>query len=271
MINFLLGTYRSLPLFKGKLRLGKLFFGKLIGKNDSLTFKSHYGLNYAIPNTLENVGVELLINGVYEKETIDFLNQKINDDAVYFDVGANIGSLALPVLKSKSRIKYYGFEASPVVFEFLKKNMEINCIKDFKIENKLVHRDSDQQMKFFQSELYGKSSLSPTYTNDFIQVTSISLDKYIDDHKIEKIDWLKVDVQGFELNVFEGALNALKNKKIKNILFECEDWAEDQANIPRGKARAYLEDLGYELLNFKGDKWEMETADENTMIWARIS
>jgi FkbM family methyltransferase len=176
-------------------------------------------LNYAIPNTLENIGVELLINGVYEIETIDFLKEKINADAVYFDVGANIGSLALPVIKAKSGIRYYGFEASPIVFEFLKKNMEINSISNFKIENKLVHRDSDQEMKFFQSELYGKSSLSPTYTNDFIQVTSISLDKYLEEHKIEKIDWLKVDVQGFESKVLKGAIRTLKDK-IKIIELE---------------------------------------------------
>jgi FkbM family methyltransferase len=270
MIDFLLGVYRSLPLFKGKLRVGKVLFGKFTDKNHPLTFKAHYNVNYAIPNTLENIGVELLINGVYEKETIDFLKEKINADAVYFDVGANIGSLALPVIKAKSGIRYYGFEASPMVFEFLKKNMEINSISNFKIENKLVHRDSDQEMKFFQSELYGKSSLSPTYTNDFIQVTSISLDKYLEEHKIEQIDWLKVDVQGFELNVFEGAVNSLKNKKIKNILFECEDWAEDQANIPRGKAREYLVELGFELWDFNGKKWVQDQSEKNTMIWARI-
>ena len=101
MKQFFLTTYRSLPVFRGKLRLGKLLFKSLLDSTEPLCFKAHEGLQYHIPNTIENLGIELMINGIYEEEIVNFLKGKIKDGSTYFDIGANIGSLALPILKAK--------------------------------------------------------------------------------------------------------------------------------------------------------------------------
>lgn len=259
--------YRDLPWFKGKLRLGKKLFKNYIEIQEPVTFEAHGGILYYLPNTIENIGIELIINGIYERKVVQFLKDHVPDNAIYFDIGANIGSLGLPVLKNGKNIEYYGFEASPMVFPFLQKNLELNRIANFTLVNKLVHKDADQSMKFYQSKWYGKSSLAPTYSQEFVMVNSISIDQYCQEKKIEEIDWMKVDVEGFELYVFEGMRTMLQSKKIKNILFEFEAWAEKTAGLEAGTALNYLKEMGYKLFDLKGQPW-IKRKDE-TMLWAK--
>lgn len=266
MRNTFLQFYRSLPWFKGKLRLGRILFKKYIEQSFPVQFKAHDGIYYHIPNSIENVGIELLINGVYELEIVRFLKDQIQDGTIYFDIGANIGSLGLPVLKNRKNIRYYGFEASPMVFEYLQKNIAANGISSFKLINKLVHKDDKQTMKFYESKWYGKSSLAPTYSHEFVMVESLSIDKFCKEEKIEVIEWMKIDVQGFELYVFEGMKEMLGAKKIKNILFEFEGWAEEAAGLKAGMALNYLKQMGYKLSDLKGKPWIKKK--DVTMIWA---
>lgn len=269
MQHQLLKYYRSLPVFKGKLRLGKLLFKSLLESCEPLHFKAHYGLEYHIPNTVENLGIELLINGVYEEEIVDFLKEHIQNGFTYFDIGANIGSLALPIISSKKGLKYVGFEASPTVFEYLQRNMEVNGIQNATLINKLVHRNGEQSMKFYHSKWYGKSSLAPVYSNEYLMVDSVSIDEYCSEENIKKVDWMKIDVQGFELYVFEGMKEMLQQKKIKNVLFEYEAWAEESAGLKAGTAAAFIQSQGYELFSLNGKPWQFAAPQKDTMIWAR--
>lgn len=246
-----------------------MFFKQAIEKKKPVEFTAHYKVRYKIPNTIENLGVELLINGVYEKDIVEFLQKQVPRDAVFFDIGANIGSIGLPVIKDKPGIRYYGFEASPLVFEYLQYNFTANGIPHFELFNKLVHKNDQETMKFYEAELYGKSSLAPTYTDQHILVTSLSLDAFCNGKNIQKIDWMKVDVQGFELYVFEGMKHLLEEKKISNILFEFEAWADDQAGISRGAAQRFLEQMGYVLYGLDGKLLQHSANKNDTMIWAR--
>ncbi len=265
----LLAIYRQIPHFRGKLRIGRLLFKRFLNKSLPEAFYAHDHIRYNIPNTLENLGVELYINGIYEKEIVEFLKAHVNDGAVFFDIGANIGSIGLPVMLSKKNVLYTGFEASPNVFNFLKKNFEENKVRYFTLCNKLVHEDSNRAMKFYEAELYGKSSLAPTYTDKSIDVKSISLDNYCEEQGIKKIDWLKVDVQGFELYVFKGMKEMLRDRCVENILFEFEAWADEQAGIETGAALKYLEEEGYVLFGIDGLPWKQSAKQKETMIWAR--
>jgi FkbM family methyltransferase len=269
MMMFFLKLYRELPWFRGKLRIGKLFFNKTIQSKQPLLFNAH-GVFYKIPNTIENLGIELLINGMYENDILCFLRKHVKDNHVFFDIGANIGSIALPVIKKKKGIQYHGFEASPLAFAYLQHNFEKNNISMFRLHNKLVHKSNHETMQFYQvSDLYGKSSMAPTYTNKSITVDSVSLDIYCEENKIERIDWMKVDVQGFELYVFEGMEDLLQQKRVENILFEFESWADDQAGIEIGAAKRFLESKDYVLFGIDGLPLAQSSKKDETMIWAR--
>ena len=267
----LLSIYRQLPWFKGKLRLGKWMFKKYVEKEHPINLKAHYGIQYYLPNTIENVGIELLINGIYEQDIVRFLQHQIPDGAVYVDIGANIGSIGLPIIKHKKNIQYHAFEASPMVFEYLAKNIESNKIINATLINKLVHKDDAQSMKFYHGKYYGKSSLAPTYSTEYVMVDSVSMDGYCRENNLNEIDWMKIDVQGFELYVFEGMQQLLQQKKINNILFEYEAWAEEEAGLKAGTAKNYMLNIGYDLFTLDGKIWNDNNISTDTMIWAKPS
>lgn len=269
MQKLILSIYRALPLFKGKYRLGSIFFKSLLHKKDTLRFTAHRGLKYKIPNTLDNLGSELLINGIYEKSTVSFLRNHLKTGDIYFDVGANIGSLGMPVIQKKTEVRYVGFEASPDTFDYLKFNFEQNDMQDYELHNCVVHEANNQPIKFYQAEKYGESSSAPTFTKEHVIVNSLSLDNFCFEKNITHINLMKVDVQGFELFVFKGLQSLLRDKKVDNILFEFEHWAEELAGVEIGAAQQYLLDLDYQLYDINGKKLSDVIRFGETMIWAK--
>ena len=110
-----------------------MYFNSHIDHAAPVSLTAHDKIFYNLPNTKENLGLELLINGVYEQDIVRFLQKQIQDGAVYFDVGANVGSLGFLVIKGKPNIHYYGFEASPNIYQYLQKNFNDNNIPHFEL------------------------------------------------------------------------------------------------------------------------------------------
>lgn len=222
-----------------------------------------------MPNTIESLGKELLINGIYEKKLVRFFKDHMESGDVYFDVGANIGAMGLPIARKKEALQYYGFEASPDTFEYLRANFEKNKVAHHQLFNCLVHETNGQEYRFYQSSHYGKNSLAPTYSKEYITVRSLSLDHFCEQTQIDIINWIKIDVQGFELYVFKGMKHLIQLKKIENIVFEFEYWAEEDADLEKGAAQQYLVDSGYELFDLSGSKLEKIITSGRAMIWAK--
>lgn len=261
--------YRQLPWFRGKLRIGKFLFKGQINKSKPVSFFAHHHIEYQIPNTIESLGIELLINGLYERKLTRLLSDRLRDGDLYIDIGANVGATGLPVLKKTRGVKYIGFEASAVVFDYLACNFKNNKVANYSLYNILVHEKDGEVMKFYDGEYYGKGSLAPTYTHDHVLVSSLSLDSFCRTNQIARIDWIKIDVQGFELHVFKGMRQLLLDKKVNNILFEFEYWAEEDAGLEKGTAQKYVLKMGYELFDMTGKKIPALITEGRAMIWAR--
>ena len=244
-INFL----RKLPEFKGKRRLARFLLGRSLERERDLSVNGKFGLRYKLPNLIENIGFEILVNGIYEKETIDFILGKLPDEAVFLDIGANIGGIVLPICRLKPGVMAYGVEASGKVFDYLKENREINKVCNLVLENRAISDKDEEQMNFYSPEtVYGKGSFSPVYTRVAEIVKTIRLDSLIANCGITKVDFIKVDVEGYEYFVFKGGSSILVQKGAPDILFEFLDWAEGEiAGREPGDAQRLLIEYGYEL------------------------
>ena len=107
----------------------KWAIGRGIKKLRNITVAGKYNCTFLIPNIIENIGFDIYINGVYEKETIDFLIKNIPKNKILLDLGANIGSICLPICQVRREIKAICVEAAPWIFELLKTNAEKNSIQ----------------------------------------------------------------------------------------------------------------------------------------------
>jgi FkbM family methyltransferase len=248
--------FRMLPKFAGKIRIGKIIFKKAINNLKDIDIKLSNGLFFRIPNLKENIGFDLFIDGAYEELYVDYFVKTIPINGVFVDVGANIGCISIPLAFRRPDLTIIAIEASTKVYKYLKHNVEINKLKNILILNKAVSKKDDLLLSFSSPEDYfGKGSFSENFVDFNETVSTITLDTLKSKLNLERIDLIKVDVEGYEKDVFIGGELTLNQPNAPIILFEFVDWAEDQANgFKAGDAQRILEKYGFELFQFDKPK-----------------
>lgn len=183
-----------------------------------------------IKNKLEKWGVRInLKKNLWYLDSFKVI-KKICDNPkpVIFDVGACDGSSIVDFIKIFPKAKIYSFEPFPDSYNTLENFCKsFEDVKAFQIA--LSNRDGE--MNFYVNKSNATNSLlRPKITSSFIddhaipkdciKVLTMKIDSFILEHAIEHIDILKIDVQGGEKMVFEGAENTLAANKIKFIYTE---------------------------------------------------
>ena len=182
--------------------------------------------------------ISFLINKISglisKKNNIQFIKdlKKLNFKIkILFDIGAHKGEYSDLIIKEFPKLEAHLFEPLETFFRLLKKKYDKN--KNIHPVNKLVgninkntsfyishHPRSSSKMKLnIESRYYKiKKLLLRNLVKKKITVKQICLDNYL--KKIRKIDLLKIDVEGNELDVLFGCKKLLEKKKINSIYIE---------------------------------------------------
>lgn len=248
-LKFISSILTFLPKFKGKIRFGKfLIFRKL--DQQKITVRIKNNLLITLPNLAETLALHLFINGEYEPHEIAFINNYIkqSNSKNFIDIGANIGTFTLDIAKKNPYVNVYAIEASPRVFDYLKQNISQNKLYNIYPTQIALGDIEAHKVSFYSDEMaFGTGSLSPVFTHKAEIINCTTLDSYLKKNNIEGVDLIKIDVEGFENQVFIGSKNVLSNQKSPAILFEFVDWAEELAHNKPGDAQQTLIDFGYRL------------------------
>lgn len=244
--------FRRLPPFKGRYRLARFLFSGFINNRKDIIVTGKHGIKYRLPNLKENIGFEIFFDGIYEAEYVKYFCSTLPAKSVFLDLGANIGSICIPLAKLRPDITIIAVEASPRVFSYLRDNIELNGCTNIFPENLALSSMDDQQLPFYSPmEKFGKGSLSAVFTDKAEYVRTITLDTLTKKYDLRKVDFIKIDVEGYKRVVFEGGDHLLSSPDAPIILFEFADWAENMGNNTRaGDAQAFLSGKGYRLYNF---------------------
>lgn len=154
----------------------------------------------------------------HEPEIFKFLEKFINkikekqDELIYLDIGANIGLYSLFVAKRvQKRGKVIAFEPHPNTFDKLTENIRLNNFNNIIAINKALGNEKNF-VYINQCEDSAKTFVSNLKTDQSeMKVEMVNLDYFLKENQIDKIDYVKIDVEGFEFYVLQGMKELLKN------------------------------------------------------------
>jgi FkbM family methyltransferase len=195
--------------------------------------------------------IEIYYLGIYEPEETRMIKSIVKEGMTVIDIGANIGYFSMLMANLVGpRGKVYSFEPNPKMFRRLQKNIEINTNLSGQITiNQVAIGEKEGKANFFcpppgSEGLGGLKDTKRISIDNVINVDVITLDKFIDDKNVQKLDFIKLDVEGGEFDVLKGAKGIL-NKYHPTILFEGEEENTTAYNYRVFQLLSYLENLGY--------------------------
>jgi len=200
--------------------------------SDEIVVKTEHkgGCSYFYCHPRSSIESLILNHGFFQQNVFDTLMAFAEPDSVALDIGANIGSYAIPLARAFPDIEVHGFEPNPVVIKRFSENIALNRLINRNIKVKpIALSDTPGRMNFYAvSTLEGNPGLSSFHEESLgnEQHQSIEIDVetldclYLDSSK--HISVIKMDVQGHELQVLNGGLRMLEKFR-PAIVFEHED------------------------------------------------
>ena len=240
----------------------KIFIGTNIGRYGIVRKLSRFLNSNLKPDWVEIEGEKmyldevdalcLSINGIHEKLVTNLIKKEIHSGDVVLDIGAHIGYYTLQFANLVgSTGKVYAFEPEPKNFELLKKNVQINKHDNVVLIQKIVS-DKVGIVEFFISKFDSignklfKSNGEHETKEYAIKIESTTLDEYFKDSK-EKIDFIKMDIQGGEGKATLGMKNLLKeNKNLKIVQEWWPDGLKQNHTNPEDHLK-FLRHMGYKF------------------------
>ncbi len=162
------------------------------------------------------VTLEAFNFGTYEQEDSEMIYKLITPEDIIFDIGANIGWYSNHIAAMQTTGKVYCFEPIPETFKKLSDNTNLNGFKNISLNN-LAFSEKKQILTFYYSptQTGASSSRNITEREDIVKLEcdSISVDDFVHENNISKVSFIKCDVEGAELFVYQGATGTLTEHK----------------------------------------------------------
>ena len=194
---------------------------------------------------------EYILGNYEDPQTLKTFLSWLKNDTVFYDIGSNIGFHALVANRMIAQGKIYSFEPMPMVRFVFEKHICLN--KTFIKKNNIelfpfAIADKEKEVLFSTDELRKDGNTyiaqSPVFANaeKKIMVQCVSIDGLIA-QGFAKPDIIKIDAEGAELEVLQGALLTLQTYKPTILL------ATHECHFPgvRDKCLQFLQNLGYEM------------------------
>lgn len=203
-----------------------------------------------------------------------------DEHLVMIDVGANVGDTARRMLEEFPGATVHAFEPAPETFKLLQARVAGNPrIKTYPVAcgSSVGSIDFHVTANNWCSSVLPPSDLGKRYYGDWyatkqvVKVPLTTLDRWASEHHINRVDFIKCDAQGFDLEVLKGATGVLQNG-VRAINCECQFAPEYEGCATFSQVDRFLAEQGYALHQVhevwsKGDEEQTSYADA---LWLRV-
>lgn len=183
-------------------------------KNDIMTFLYEdeiikFYLPYVTSDELQK---SILLSGTfYDVLNLESYRKYISKNAVGVDAGTNIGNHTVFFSKICKCQKIYSFEPQKTMIDILKKNLQLNMITDVTLFNAALGKECGKaELSAFLPGNFGATVFHPSDTGN---IDLVSLDSL----ELNQLDFLKIDVEGGQLELLKGAAKTLQ--KFSPVIF----------------------------------------------------
>lgn len=212
---------------------------------------------------LDGTGLGMLRGFYPEHPELRFLSRFVQRGMTVLDVGANQGIYTIVAARATGpQGRVYAFEPSPSELAKLRWNLRLNRFRNATVVESAVSSLSGQAtfhaaepMKGGFSGLRRPSEYLHVESRE-ITVPVTTLDEFVRERDIATVDFLKVDVEGAELDLIEGARALLSSEHQPVVQFEFADGRAGEWGHRASEIGARLIRLGYRLFSFCG--WDLE-------------
>lgn len=223
-------------------------------KTGKHVLKTIHGVQLLIDPSIDK-GVELSLfeTGTYEKGTIQLLHQFLNPGSSFLDIGANIGLMSsIASRQVGDNGKVFAVEANPKTVEILQHNLALNQCENVQIFP-LALGETPGTATLFENWNVNRGGAS-LLSQDGGEGVEVPLDTLDNLFRNDKIDLIKIDVEGFELEVLKGAQEFLM-KQNPVLIIEVSEQRENETGVSPKEIADFIRSLGcYKLYKQKGTK-----------------
>jgi FkbM family methyltransferase len=152
----------------------------------------------------------------YEKDNFDYLNAAVKQGDTVLDVGAHIGLFAVIASKlTGTNGKVIAFEPAPATFNLLQQTVKINKVANtITTIQKAVGKEPGKTTFFISDNVADNSNSLVSYLGDRplngIDIDVTSIDTIVAEQKLDKVNFMKIDVEGAEYDTLRGAVQTFK-------------------------------------------------------------
>lgn len=205
-----------------------------------------------------------MLSGSYESETMAIIGKFVKLGDTCLDVGANVGAIAIALADAVGETgRVEAFEPGQVFCERLRRNIALNPGLEKRIGLHPVGLSNKRDVLRWQ-----ESSVSPgtasTYAGaldpnrEIVEVPVVRLDDYAPVQALARIDFLKIDVDGLELPILEGATATIARCR-PTLYVEVNTWNEEMRESARG-IETLLNGIDYKIFKISGKDYRLEPA-----------
>lgn len=211
---------RAMPRGKGWVPRN---IGRLLCKNMKVSVRTRHGGWLAVaPSSLDVYAFILCNGGSWAPNLLRICRQFLSAGDTFYDIGSNVGYFSIELSSLFNGLRVVAFEPQPDLAQILATSAVLNGYKDISVYDLMLGREVGFADLYIPSHSIHASLVSREEGAHKLRRQVCTLDQLVQSHAIPPPEFIKIDVEGGELDVFSGATTTIRDYS-PYILFEADE------------------------------------------------